>query len=123
MSNTEYEVGSLLGKGATFSGKLTFFGTVRIEGEFEGEVISDDTLVVAKGGRVRGMVNVGQLVVAGGVVEADVVARESVEILPEGKIVGEVTTPSFQIEKGGIFMGTSKMVTLDADADVDTDSE
>ncbi|MBN2527403.1 MAG: polymer-forming cytoskeletal protein [Deltaproteobacteria bacterium] len=115
MSETEFEVGSLLGKGASFYGKLTFFGTVRIEGEFEGEIVSDDTLVIAPGGMVRGKINVGNLVVTGGTVEGEVVARESVEVMPEGKLVGEVTTPSFQIEKGAVFMGTSKMVTLDAD--------
>ena len=115
MTNTDLEVGTLLGKGASFSGTLTFFGSVRIEGEFEGNVVSDDTLVIAPGGIVRGKVNVGKLVITGGVLEGDVVAKESVEILPEGKLVGEVTTPVFQIEKGAIFLGTSKMVTLETD--------
>lgn len=113
MSDTEFEVGSLLGKGASFKGKLTFFGTVRIEGEFEGEVISDDTLVIAPGAKVQGVINVGSLVVTGGVVEGEVNARESVEIMANGKLVGEVTTPSFQIEKGAVFMGSSKMISLD----------
>lgn len=115
MSDAEFEVGSLLGKGASFFGKLTFLGTVRIEGTFEGEVFSDDTLVIAPGGVVRGKVNVGSLVVAGGVVEGEIVAKESVEIMVEGKVVGDVTTPSFQIEKGAVFLGTSKMVTLDTE--------
>ena len=113
MNETAIEVGSLLGKGASFFGKLTFFGTVRIEGEFEGEIFSDDTLVIAPGGVVRGKVNVGNLVVTGGTVEGEIVARESVEVMPEGKLVGEVTTPSFQIEKGAVFLGTSKMVSLE----------
>ncbi|MBN2340954.1 MAG: polymer-forming cytoskeletal protein [Deltaproteobacteria bacterium] len=117
MADKEFEVGSLLGKGATFTGKLTFFGTVRIEGCFEGEVVSDDTLVIAPGGEVRGKIQVGHLVVTGGVVDAEVIARESVEILPDGKLVGEVTTPSFQIEKGAVFMGTSKMVSLEEDSE------
>lgn len=117
MTDSDLDVGSLLGKGATFCGKLTFLGTVRIEGTFEGEVESDDTLVVAPGGLIKGTINVGSLVVTGGVVEADVVAKTSVEILPEGKLVGDVATPSLQIEKGAIFLGVSRMATPDMSMD------
>ena len=34
------EITTLLGRGATFEGKLTFEGTVRIDGRFKGEVFS-----------------------------------------------------------------------------------
>lgn len=109
MTETAVDVGSLLGKGASFSGKLTFLGTVRIEGTFTGDVVSDDTLVVAAGGEVHGTIHVGHLVITGGIVEAEVVARESVELLPGARLVGQVTTPSFQIEKGAFFHGQSNM--------------
>ena len=39
------EITTLLGRGATFEGKLTFDGTVRIDGRFKGEVFTEDTLV------------------------------------------------------------------------------
>ncbi len=92
-----------------FNGKLTFFGTVRIEGIIEGDILSEDTLVVAPGGEVRGNIDVGTLIITGGLVEANVIARKSVEIHPEGKLVGEVTSPVLQIERGAIFRGNSTM--------------
>ncbi len=109
MNDSVEDTGSLLGNGAKFSGKLTFLGTVRIEGDFEGEILSDATLVVAKNGNVKGDIQVKKLVVAGGVVDAKVTAKESVELLKDGRLLGEVITPSLEIEKGAVFKGTSIM--------------
>ena len=47
------EITTLLGRGATFEGKLTFEGTVRIDGRFKGEVFSEDTLVIGEGAIVE----------------------------------------------------------------------
>lgn len=109
MAVKQQDTGSLLGQGSAFNGKLTFMGTVRIEGRMDGEIVSDDTLVVADGGEVRGIINVGTLIVTGGLVEATVNAKQAVEIHPGGKVVGEVTSPVFQIERGAFFQGQSRM--------------
>jgi len=101
--------GSLIGPGSEFQGKLTFFGTVRIEGRFEGEILSEDTLVVAPGAEVRGTIDVGVLVVTGGLVQARVEARQAVELHPAARLVGEVHTPALHIEKGARFEGTCHM--------------
>ncbi len=108
--NDKRDMGSLLGQGSAFSGKLTFLGTVRIEGKMEGEVLSDDTLVVADGGEVRGEINVGTLIITGGLVDGTVKAKEAVEIHPGGHLRGEVIAPVFQIERGAIFEGQSHMM-------------
>ncbi len=115
MSEEHQDTGSLLGNRSEFKGKLTFFGTVRIEGRFDGEILSDDTLVVASGGEVRGKIDVGNLIITGGLVEAEVNATHSVELHPPGRLNGEVTTPTFQIEKGAIFHGRSVMPEITDD--------
>lgn len=114
MSDIKRDLGSLLGQGSEFTGKLTFLGTVRIEGKIEGEIYSDDTLVVADGGEVRGRINVGTLVVTGGLVEATINAAKAVEIHPGGHVRGEVIAPEFQIERGAVFQGTSAMPEITA---------
>lgn len=116
MAEESREADSLLGRGGDFKGKLTFFGTVRIEGRIEGEILSDDTLVVASGGSVHGTVKVGTLIVTGGLVEASVTAKKSVEIHPGGRLVGEVISPVFQIERGAVFQGTCSMPEGDKNA-------
>ncbi|MDJ0763713.1 MAG: polymer-forming cytoskeletal protein [Myxococcota bacterium] len=106
MADEQRDTGSLLGSGSDFQGKLTFLGTVRIEGRIEGDIYSDDTLVVAKGGEVRGTVEVGTLIITGGLVDARVIATKAVEIHPDGRLNGDVTTPIIQVERGAIFRGT-----------------
>jgi cytoskeletal protein CcmA (bactofilin family) len=115
MTEAHEETGSLLGKDSEFKGKLTFLGTVRIEGRFEGEVLAEGTLVVAAGGCVRGRVEVGTLIVTGGLVEAQVVAHDAVELSPPGQLVGDVVTPAFHIERGAVFRGRSLMPEPDED--------
>ena len=46
------EVTTLLGRGSEFEGKLSFEGTVRIDGKLAGEIFSDDVLIVGEGAEV-----------------------------------------------------------------------
>jgi cytoskeletal protein CcmA (bactofilin family) len=128
MADEQVSTGSLLGKGSDFKGKLTFFGTVRIEGRMEGEIHSEDTLVVAPGGEVFGTIDVGTLIITGGFVKGNVFAKKAVEIHPEGQLIGEVETPVFQIERGAVFQGSSTMAepstsTPESDEPADTPEE
>lgn len=118
--NEKRDMGSLLGNGSAFNGKLTFLGTVRIEGKLEGDVFSDDTLVVADGGEVRGQINVGTLIITGGLVDGTVKAKDAVEIHPGGHLRGEVISPVFQIERGAIFEGQSHMKDPEDDRAADS---
>jgi cytoskeletal protein CcmA (bactofilin family) len=102
------EINTLLGRGSEFEGKLTFEGTVRIDGTLKGEVFSDDVLVVGEGARVEAEIEVGEIIVQGTIV-GNIRAKRSIEILAPGRVVGDITTPSLQIDKGVIFEGRSFM--------------
>ena len=102
------EITTLLGRGATFEGKLTFDGTVRIDGRFKGEVFSDDTLVIGEGAIVEAEIEIGEVIVQGTVV-GNIKAARSIEIHAPGRVKGDLTTPSLQIDKGVVFEGRSFM--------------
>jgi len=102
------EITTLLGRGATFEGKLTFEGTVRIDGRFKGEVFTDDVLVIGEGAHVEAEVDVGEVIIQGTVV-GNVKAKRSIEIHAPGRVKGDLHTPSLQIDKGVIFEGRSFM--------------
>ncbi|HWU90483.1 MAG TPA: polymer-forming cytoskeletal protein [Kofleriaceae bacterium] len=102
------EITTLLGRGAAFEGKLTFEGTVRIDGRFRGEVFSDDTLVIGEGALVEAEIDIGEIIIQGTVV-GNVKAKRSIEIHAPGRVKGDITTPSLQIDKGVIFEGRSFM--------------
>jgi cytoskeletal protein CcmA (bactofilin family) len=102
------EITTLLGRGATFEGKLTFDGTVRIDGRFKGEVFSDDTLVIGEGAVVEAEIDIGEVIVQGTVI-GNIKATRSIEVHAPGRVKGDLTTPSLQIDKGVIFEGRSFM--------------
>jgi cytoskeletal protein CcmA (bactofilin family) len=102
------EVTTLLGRGSDFEGKLSFEGTVRIDGKLTGEIFSDDVLIIGEGAEVRAEINVGSIIVEGSV-EGNINAKRSVELHTPGRVRGNIITPSLYIEKGVIFDGNCQM--------------
>ena len=107
-SQVQGEITTLLGRGATFEGKLTFEGTVRVDGRFKGEVFSDDVLVIGEGALVEAEIDVGEVIIQGTVV-GNIKAKRSIEIHAPGRVKGDLHTPSLVIDKGVIFEGRSFM--------------
>src|SRR3954470_886842 len=105
------EITTLLGRGAQFEGKLTFEGTVRIDGRFKGEVFSDDVLVIGDGAHVEATIDVGEVIIQGTVV-GNITAKRSIEIHAPGRVKGDLHSPSLQIDKGVMFEGRSFMEGL-----------
>jgi cytoskeletal protein CcmA (bactofilin family) len=102
------EINTLLGRGASFEGKLTFEGTVRVDGKLKGEVFSDDVLVIGEGAYVEAEIDIGEIIIQGTVV-GNVRAKRGIEIHAPGRVKGDLTTPSLQIDKGVVFEGRSFM--------------
>ena len=103
-----HDVHTILGPESTFEGKLTFKGAVHIAGNFNGEIRTNDRLVVGQGARVEATMEVGSIVINGEVI-GDVTAKQGVEIHKPGKLRGTVVTPQLMIENGVIFEGTCRM--------------
>lgn len=102
------ELNALLGKGSEFDGKLAFEGTVRIDGNFTGEITTSDTLIVGDGARVQAEISCGSIVVHGEII-GNVKATQGVELHKPARVKGDVSTPSLMIEKGVIFEGRANM--------------
>jgi cytoskeletal protein CcmA (bactofilin family) len=102
------EVNAYLGKGSRVTGKLNFEGTVRVDGQVEGEIAAQDTLIVGESAVVNAQIS-GSSVIIKGRVTGDITARKRVEIKAPGKLFGNVTTPSLIIQEGVIFEGHCSM--------------
>jgi cytoskeletal protein CcmA (bactofilin family) len=102
------DLNALLGRGSEFEGKLTFEGTVRIDGKFTGTIVTNDVLVIGEGAKVNAEINCGTVIVHGEI-NGNVKAKSAVELHHPARMRGNVETPSLMIEKGVIFEGQSKM--------------
>lgn len=105
------DVHTILGPESSFEGKLVFEGTVRIDGNYKGQIKTDNVLVIGQGARVEATMEVGSVVINGEVV-GDVIAKQLVEIHAPGRLRGNMTTPQLMIAKGVIFEGSCKMEGL-----------
>jgi cytoskeletal protein CcmA (bactofilin family) len=109
------DLNALLGRGSEFEGKLTFEGTVRIDGKFTGTIVTNDVLVVGEGAKVNAEITCGTIVVHGEI-NGNVKAKNAVELHHPARMKGNVETPSLMVEKGVLFEGSSKMEGLDKTA-------
>lgn len=106
--NNQTELNALLGKGSSFEGKLTFEGTVRIDGRFKGQILANDTLIIGDEGVVEGEITVGELICSG-TVRGTIRTARSAEFLAPGKIEAELFTAQLRVERGVIFDGNIHM--------------
>ena len=106
--NEELPIKAYLGSDALFKGALSFEGTVRIDGKFEGQVNTNDTLVIGETGDMKADVTVGTLVCKGQLTGA-VVASKKIEMHPASKITGNIQTPALSIELGAVLDGHLNM--------------
>ena len=102
------EIKAFLGEGTDFKGILTFEGTVRVDGQLEGEVYTKDTLIVGESAVVAAEINVHTIVISG-IVRGNINATGKIEVHRPGKLFGNVKTPSLFIEEGVIFEGNCAM--------------
>ena len=107
-SSAPEEISAFLGKETFFEGKMTFEGVFRLEGRFGGEIFESGTLIVGETAVVKGKIEAHTIIINGRV-EGEIRAKERVEVHPTGKFYGNLLTPVFTINEGGIFDGQCKM--------------
>lgn len=100
-----------LGSDTVYEGKLSFKGTVRIEGRFSGEVSSEGTLTVGKDAQVEGTISVGELLVAGHIC-GEITAMRRVVVYSTGFLEGNINTCNLLTEEGGMIEGKVSMQSL-----------
>ena len=108
MKNLNGQVNGLIGKQSEFEGKLSFTGTVRIDGRFKGEITAGDTVIVGETGVLEADIHVSSIVIKG-VVKGNVLAKKRIELQAPAKVHGNIQAPTVTMEQGVILEGTCRM--------------
>lgn len=111
VGSTDAKIHTILGRESEFEGKLSFEGTVRIDGKFTGEIFTKGKLVIGEGAVVNAKIEVDSVIISGEV-KGNMNAESRVEIHSPGKLHGNVQTPILIIEEGVIFEGNCQMEKL-----------
>lgn len=106
LETSPQQISGVLEEGTSFEGKVSFVGTLRIGGQFRGEIFSKDTLIIDETGKVEGEINVGELIIKGDF-QGQIEATRMVTMLAPAKFKGVVSTPNLKIEEGVHFDGAS----------------
>src|SRR5271154_2368381 len=102
------EARAYLDRGSKISGKISFEGPARIDGEVDGEINAKDSLVVGESAVVTAHIKAASVSVAGKV-SGDIVATQRIEIRPSAKVSGNITAPVLSIQEGALFEGHCSM--------------
>jgi cytoskeletal protein CcmA (bactofilin family) len=119
MKKIKDEINAFLGKDTEFEGKLSFTGTVRIDGKFSGEIFSSGTLIVGESAVIKSKVCVGEMILSGEA-HGDIVAVNRIEINVPGKLFGNIQTPKLVVKEGVVFEGNCTMRALDQNKEQET---
>ena len=97
-----------LDRGSKITGKVSFEGPARIEGEVDGEIMAKDSLAIGESAVVTAQIRAASVSVAGKV-SGDIVATQRIEIRPNAKVSGNITAPILVVHEGAQFEGHCSM--------------
>jgi len=100
----EDQLNSIIGEGSVFEGQFYISGSLKIDGKFEGDIKTEDTLIVGEKGKVRTNINARNVLVAGTLI-GDISASNEVRIAETGKMLGDINAPVVQLAKGVLLKG------------------
>jgi cytoskeletal protein CcmA (bactofilin family) len=94
----------IIGEGSIFDGRFYVNGSIMIEGKFQGDIRTDDQLIVGPTGKVKTDIQARRVTIAGTLI-GNITASEEVILLHTGKVLGNITTPRLSVEQGVITEG------------------
>jgi len=97
-----------LDRGSKISGKISFEGPARIDGEVDGEINAKDSLTLGESAVITAHIRAASVSVAGKV-SGDIVATQRIEIRPSAKVSGNIAAPVLSVQEGALFEGHCSM--------------
>ncbi|MCP4397533.1 MAG: polymer-forming cytoskeletal protein [bacterium] len=97
-----------IGRGITIKGELIGDEDVKIEGKVEGRVQLTQNLVVGQNGVLEADVQAENINI-GGTVTGNIMAKNKVEIIASGTMMGDIKAPKVIVAEGAHFKGNVDM--------------
>ena len=98
------EPDTTLGEGVVFKGELTFKKLLRIDGQFEGDLVSDGKLSVGPTGVVKSNIRMKEAIIEGKV-EGNITVTERLELRGNAEVIGDIKAKLISIDEGVSVIG------------------
>ena len=99
---------SVIAHSTAWTGDLESSGSLHIHGRVEGSLTARDTVFIAEEADVDAVIRAANVTVAGNV-RGSVHCAERFEVLPHGKVAGDIHAPAIAIHDGAIVSGVISM--------------
>ena len=106
---------TVIGVGSSVRGTLMISGTLRIDGEFEGDILNCERLEVGEHGMMRADVELKDALIEGRV-HGNIRALGVVEMKTGSRIEGDIAAISVTMEPGVYFSGRCTMLDTGSEA-------
>ena len=105
LSEIESEI-TLIGQGTKLTGSFVFDRFTRIHGDIDGTIagLPRSLIVVGETASVQGEIRCEEIIIDG-FVRANINATEKVTVSESGTLIGDVTSPHFEVKFGAHFEG------------------
>ena len=100
---------TVIGVGSSLRGTLMVSGTLRIEGDFEGDILNCERLEVGQHGLMRADIEVKEAVIEGRV-QGNIRALGSLEMKSGARVEGDIAAMTVIMEQGVYFTGRCTML-------------
>ena len=101
---------TVVGEDVELTGSLKNTGSILINGTVKGDITSEQSVVIGQNAKVEGPVT-GQLVQVSGKVDGAINAHDTLEMMPESEVSGDIKASTLNIQPGATFNGTASMET------------
>jgi cytoskeletal protein CcmA (bactofilin family) len=102
------QVETIIGQASQFKGAISAGGTIRVDGQVEGEIASKGDVIIGETGVVRAQVK-GRSAMIAGTVHGNVDVFDKLELTSTAKLYGDIKTGVLIIGEGAIFKGSCEM--------------
>lgn len=100
----DISINTILGHGSAISGDIKVNGFVRIDGDIDGNLETDGNVIIGEAARIRGNVTCKSIII-GGIIVGNVHSDESVKLLPDSYVIGDIISHKVQIADSAVFHG------------------
>ena len=100
----DISINTIIGKGSAISGNMKVNGFIRIDGDIDGSLETDGNVIVGENARIRGDLT-AKSVIFGGIIKGNIKSSESVKILAEAAVIGDVISRKVQVDGSAIIHG------------------
>ena len=100
----DISINTIIGKGSAISGNMKVNGFIRIDGDIDGSLETDGNVIVGENARIRGDLT-AKSVIIGGIIKGNIKANESVKILAEAAVIGDVISRKVQVDGSALIHG------------------